>query len=278
MTEQEQIDQLYRIQGFDNDVEEALHDALIVDVRLFENSSGHITRTYEVRLDSGHVCVFKPGNGLLEAGQDGLYNGKQALVRYDHTPVSTVISECAAWQLAKHLREPWSELAVPTVLKFAKLPDTAKTEFGAAVLFRGGNAGKRGFYETVSEQVAAGAFFDALIGQQDRNKGNVMWYPERKVMYLIDHSFSFGKRGGNRGASDLLEWRLRYGSPELDAHEFESLERLLQSEDAMTLARFVEQERVEALRARAEEMVHTHRLVVLPTDVVNAADRGSVSE
>jgi hypothetical protein len=46
--------------------------------------------------------VFKAGNGLLELAEDGLYNGKQALTRYDRTPISTTISECAAWQLAKH--------------------------------------------------------------------------------------------------------------------------------------------------------------------------------
>jgi hypothetical protein len=261
MTEQEQIDGLHAIQGFEHELEEQLHEARIVDVRLFETGGEHITRTYEVRLDSGHVCVFKPGNGLLNAGDTGLFLGKQALNRYDHTPMSTTISECAAWQLAKQLGEPWSEMVVPTVLKFAELPDTGKMEFGAAGLFRGGNVGKRGFYPLVPDQASAGAFFDALIGQQDRNKGNVMWYEERQRIYLIDHSFSFGKPGGNRGASDLLEWRWGHGSQELTQDELAALNKLLGSGDSLTLARFVQPERLAALRERAERMFASRRLV-----------------
>lgn len=261
MTDQEQVDGLYAIQGFDHDVEEQLHDARIVDVRLFETEGEHITRTYEVRLDSGHVCVFKPGNGLLEAGDSGLFLGKQALARYDHTPISTTVSECAAWQLAKQLGEPWSAIVVPTVLKFAELPDTGKVEFGAAGLFRGGNVGKRGFYQYVPDQASAGAFFDALLGQQDRNKGNIIWYEARQVVYLIDHSFSFGKPGANRGASDLLEWRWGHGSQQLSQAELAALDKLLRSGDSLTLSRFVQPERVEALRARAERMLSSRRLV-----------------
>jgi hypothetical protein len=261
MNEQEQVDGLYRIQGFGHDVEEALHHARVVDVRPFDTGGTHITKAYELRLDSGHVCVFKAGNSLLEAGDDGLHNGKQALARYDHTPISTVIAECAAWQLAKHLGAPWSEIAVPTVMKFPRLPDTGRVEVGGAVLFRGGNAGKQGFYQAVPELAAAGAFFDALIGQQDRNKGNVLWYPERDTIYLIDHSFSFGEAGGNRGASELVEWRWNHGNPELEERELEALQRLRESEDTLTLSRFVAPERVDALRARAEQMSGSRRLV-----------------
>jgi hypothetical protein len=261
MTEQEQVDGLYRIQGFDHDVEEALHHARVVDVRSFDTGGNHITKAYELRLDSGHVCVFKAGNSLLEAGEDGLYNGKQALARYGQTPISTVIAECAAWQLAKHLGGPWSEIAVPTVMKFPQLPDIGRVEVGGAVLFRGGNAGKQGFYQAVPELAAAGAFFDALIGQQDRNKGNVLWYPERDTIYLIDHSFSFGKARGNTGASDLVDWRWNHGNQELGERELEVLQRLLESEYTLTLSRFVAPDRVEGLRARAERMFEARRLV-----------------
>lgn len=198
---------------------------------------------------------------MLEASEDGLYNGKQALARYDHTPISTVIAECAAWQLAKHLGEPWSEVAVPTVMKFPRLPDADRVEVGGAALFRGGNAGKQGFYQVVPELAAAGAFFDALIGQQDRNKGNVLWYPERDTIYLIDHSFSFRKAGGNRGSSDLIEWRWNHGNQELGERQLEVLRRLLESEDTLTLARFVAPERGDALHGRAEQMFGSRRLV-----------------
>lgn len=153
----------------------------------------HVSTTYELVLDSGHLCIFKPGDGLLEAAANGLYLGKQALRQYGHTPVSTTISECAAWQLAKQLGAPWHELVVPTVMKFPRHPESGAQMVGAASVFRGGAVAKRGFYEAVPDQVSAGGFFDALIGQQDRNKGNVLWYEERHVIYLIDHSFSFAR-------------------------------------------------------------------------------------
>ena len=260
MTDQEQVDGLLRVQGYEHDVEEQLHEARVVDVRPFEADGGHVTRTYELRLDSGHVCIFKAGNSLLET-REGLYHGKQALARLDQTPMSTTIAECAAWQLAKQLGEPWSELVVPTVMKFVRLPDSGQIEVGAAAVFRGGDAGKRGFYNAVPSQVAAGAFFDALIGQQDRNKGNILWYPERQRIYLIDHSFSFAKTGGNRGASDLVDWRWSHGSRQLDNEELSALQKLLGSEDSLTLARFVEPERIVPLRARAERMLERRELV-----------------
>jgi hypothetical protein len=261
VTEQEQVDALYAVQGFDDELEAQLHDARVLSVRPFDAERVHVSTAYELVLDSGHLCIFKPADGLLEAAADGLYHGKQALVRYDHTPVSTTISECAAWQLAKQLGSPWNELVVPTVMKFPQHPDTHQPMIGAASVFRGGNAGKRGFYDAVPEQVLAAAFFDALIGQQDRNKGNVLWYEERQVIYLIDHSFSFARAGANHGASDLVQWRWGYGSQRLTAAELDALRKLLDSPDLLTLRRFLHPERADALEARGRRMLETGAMV-----------------
>ena len=103
MTEQEQVDALYAVQGYDHDLEAQLHEARVLSVRPFDAARVHVSTTYELVLDSGHLCIFKPADGLLEAAADGLFHGKQALAQYEHTPLSTTISECAAWQLAKQL-------------------------------------------------------------------------------------------------------------------------------------------------------------------------------
>ena len=171
MTDQEQVDGLYAVQGFDHELEAQLSDARVLSVRPFDTARVHISTTYELVLDSGHLCIFKPADGLLKVAANGVYLGKQALVRYDHTPVSTTIAECAAWQLAKQLGAPWSELVVPTVMKFPRHPETNAAMVGAASVFRGGGVGKRGFYAAVADQVSAAAFFDALIGQQDPKHG-----------------------------------------------------------------------------------------------------------
>ena len=261
MTEQEQVNGLFAVQGFDHELESELHEARVLSVRPFDAERVHVSKTYELVIDSGHLCIFKPADSLLEAASDGLYHGKQALAQYDHTPVSTTISECAAWQLAKQLGTPWSELVVPTVMKFPEHPDTHVRMVGAASVFRGGDVARQGFYTAVPGQVSAAAFFDSLIGQQDRNKGNLLWYEARQVIYLIDHSFSFARPGANRGAADLVQWRWSHGSRDLADGELEALKRLLESSDTMTLRRFLAPERAEALEARARRMRETGEIV-----------------
>ena len=261
MTEQEQVDGLFAVQGFDHELEAALHEARVLSVRPFDAERVHVSKTYELVIDSGHLCIFKPADSLLEAAGDGLYHGKQALAQYDHTPISTTISECAAWQLAKQLGAPWNELVVPTVMKFPEHPETHVHMVGAASVFRGGDVARQGFYTVVSEQVSSAAFFDALIGQQDRNKGNVLWYEARQVIYLIDHSFSFARAGANHGAADLVQWRWSHGSRDLIGDELEALTRLLESGDLMTLRRFLAPERADALEARARRMRDTGKMV-----------------
>ena len=261
VTDQEQVDALYAVQGFDHELEAQLHEARVLGVRPFEAERVHVSKTYELVLDSGHLCIFKPADGLLEAAANGLYLGKQALAQYDHIPVSTTISECAAWQLAKQLGSPWSELVVTTVMKFPRHPETDAPMVGAASVFRGGDVGKRGFYAAVPDHVSAAAFFDALIGQQDRNKGNVLWYEERQLIYLIDHSFSFARAGASHGSSDLLQWRWSHGSRSLTEGEIDALTRLLDSPDLLTLRRFLDPERADALEARARRMQETGAMV-----------------
>lgn len=261
MTEQEQVDALYAVQGYDHDLEAQLHEARVLSARPFDAERVHVSTTYELVLDSGHLCIFKPADGLLEAAADGLFHGKQALAQYEHTSLSTTISECAAWQLAKQLEPPWADLVATTVMKFPHHPETGQPMVGAASIFRGGDVGKRGFYAAVPDQVAAAAFFDALIGQQDRNKGNVLWYEERQRIYLIDHSFSFARSGGRHGSSDLVEWRWTRGSQALTASELGALGRLLDSDDLLTLRRFLEPNRADALEARARRMQERGEMV-----------------
>lgn len=123
------------------------------------------------------------------------------------------------------------------------------------------SVGKQGSYDAVPDQVSAAAFFDALIGQQDRNKGNVLWYEERQVIYLIDHSFSFGRAGVNHGASDFVQWRWNHGSRRLTAAEVDAVGPLLESGDLLTLRRFLDQERADALEARARRMRESAEMV-----------------
>ena len=89
----------------------------------------------------------------------------------------------------------------------------------------------------------------------------MLWYEERQLIYLIDHSFSFARAGANHGASDLVQWRWSRGSRVLTEAESGALGRLLESDDLLTLRRFVDPERLEALETRARRMRESGRLV-----------------
>lgn len=109
------------------------------------------------------------------------------------------------------------------------------------------------------EQAAAGAFFDALVGQQDRNDGNILWYEERRRIFLIDHGFAFARPDANSGEVILTNWRARQGDRRLTDTEVGALQQLVDA-DLDGLAEFVEESRAEALRGRAARMLDSRNL------------------
>jgi hypothetical protein len=89
----------------------------------------------------------------------------------------------------------------------------------------------------------------------------VLWYEARQVIYLVDHSFSFARAGAKHGASDLVQWRWSHGTRRQTEAELDALGRLLESSDLLTLRRFVEPERADALEARARRMQDTGEMI-----------------
>jgi hypothetical protein len=255
VSEQEQVEALWALQGNDHPLEQELAEAHITRVEAFQGGGLHAGDLYEVVLETGRLTYFKPANGLLNLV------GKRALTNYAHTPLSTVISECAAWQLAKQLRAPWDDLIAPATLRFVTLPNGSR-DVGALTLYRPGKDRQRGFLDRASDQASAGAFFDALIGQQDRNEGNVLWYEERQAIYLIDHGFSFAVPGANSGEVVLSSWRANHGSADLSTAELEALARGIEA-DWFELQRFVAPDRMEAFVARTERMLGSRRMLGL---------------
>ena len=59
------------------------------------------------------------------------------------------------------------------------------------------------------EDCCHAAFFDALIGQQDRHSGNWLWDAPTGRLTLIDHGCSFARRGDPCNRSRLSELRRR---------------------------------------------------------------------
>lgn len=156
------------------------------------------------------------------------------------------IHEVAAWQLAKRLGPPWDELVPPCVLR------EVDGELGSFALERPGlqegGAGRSPVWE-------AAAFYDSLIGQQDRHRGNLLMDGPR--MTLIDHGYTFAKAGDELNQSGLQVARTSL----LTDVELEGLQRLLDSPDSLGLEGMLETERLEALRSRARRMRGGHRIL-----------------
>lgn len=247
MTEQDQVDALHAAQAT-TDLERELVEALPARIDPYRDKVSHTVDLYEVVLETGRMAFFKP----LNAYQNATTPLKRALLGYGHTPVSTLISECAAWQLAKRLGERWKELVVPTVLRGIKLPGGDR-EVGSLALFRPGEARKRNYVHAVPEQAASGAFFDCLAGQQDRNPGNVLWHEERSRIYLIDHGFAFARPGDRTGHLELTAWRWQRGSRALDDFELAAVSRLI-DEDLGDLRDYVAADRADVLLSRAQRL------------------------
>ena len=220
MTEQDQVDALYAAQAT-TELERELVEALPARIDPYRDTTSHSVDLYEVVLETGRLAFFKP----LNAYQNATTPRKRALLNSGHSPVSTLISESAAWQLAKHMGERWQQLVVPTVLRSVKFPG-GNSEVGSLSPFRAGEVGKRTYLHTVPEQAANGAFFDCLTGQQDRNPGNVLWHEQRSRIYLIDHGFAFARPGDRTGHLELTAWRWQRGSRDLDDAELAAVSAL----------------------------------------------------
>ena len=247
MTEQDQVDALYAHQ-VTSDLERELVEALPARIDPYRDATRHVVDLYEVVLETGRLAFFKP----LNAYQNATTPLKRALLNYGHTPVSTLVSECAAWQLAKRLGERWKELVAPSVLRGVELPGRGR-EVGSLALFRPGEVRKRNYVHAVPEQAASGAFFDCLVGQQDRNPGNVLWHEERSRIYLIDHGFAFARPGDRTGHLELTAWRWQRGSRALDDFELAAVSRLI-DEGLGDLRGYLAEDRAGALLSRAQRL------------------------
>lgn len=252
MTDQEQCDALFELQRMsDHDLERELWEAEISRIVPFQGGGHHVTEMFEVILETARAGYWKPHSGLASSRF-----GAIALANYGHEPTSAMLAECAAWQLAKAIGPPWSEMVAPVVLKGAR-PPGRQLDVGTLSIHRHGRDKTRGFIAELPDAANAGAFFDCLIGQQDRNEGNVLWNVAGRALYLIDHAFSFAKPGNQHGELLLWSWRWVQGAKELSQSELDVLGTLEGAALEDRVATFLDPERLAALRNRAHRMRST---------------------
>lgn len=164
------------------------------------------------------------------------------------------IHEAAAWHLAKSLGKRYEYLVPPCVIRVAD---------GRMGSLAQGVPGDPGDPTSLKIRPAAddAAFFDCLLGQQDRHLGNLLIEDSTNNLHLIDHGFTFARAGDNANASMLLLFRIQRRQASLKDHEKNVLRNILRSKDLFGLAHVIEPERLQALKSRASRMLTSGQLL-----------------
>lgn len=230
-----QIDAVTAAQGVDRDERSMLSGAELASKR----AHGGTNETRRVGLDNGIIGYHKPFDGL----NDRLARG------FGQSTAQQSVHEAAAWRLASQMGPPWSEMVPPVVIR------ESGGRLGSFALERPGMPGRQPW--NVPEWREAG-FYDALIGQQDRHRNNYLVAGDR--LALIDHGYAFARDGDYLNHSDLVRQR-HNTDPVLSHNERQVLDRLLASPDLLGMGSMLEPKRAAALRARAERMRSTGRIL-----------------
>jgi hypothetical protein len=247
VTFEDHVEAIYRDQGATPE-ERALLDDEIVSV---ERPTGGIGANDIWRLELGSTregAYFKPINGV------------NATLAYllGHSRESVVLAEIATYRLAYALGGPYAELIPPCVLRF--VPEVDEDAPGSLMSERFDDRAGNVFQDVPALALQA-AFFDALIGNQDRSGFNLLFDPSREDLALIDHGFAFRREHDPVNASVFVDWRRRAGLATLTADERETLDRLLEDRELLGVRRYLEADRADALRDRAHAMHDSNSLV-----------------
>lgn len=210
-------------------------------IQISQNGTPHsgASTTYVVVFASRRQAIFKPF-----AGQH-----PNTCAAYSQNPYEAVTHEVAAWRLA-HALGGQSEQMVPA----AVLRDLPGVGAGVLINWRDGQP-DHAVFQDARAQARAAAFWDALVGQQDRHATNFRYDRQYRRLALIDHAFSFARPGDLCHEALFLRRRRSEHGTALQASEKEALERLLESDDLMGLRRFIASDRADALEERAQSML-----------------------
>jgi hypothetical protein len=231
-------------------LEESLLIAAPVASRTLQpRTSKHTSTVWRIALDGGLRGYFKAQGSSPYAAN------------YGHHPDEVFLNDCAAWRLSQGLGRPFSRLAAPCIVR-----DIAG-ETGSLIAHRSKTddwVPLKELFDRHPDQCRAAAFFDALIGQQDRHDGNYRYDEDRGRIALIDHGFAFP------GGTDHADWyfnntffveeRWERTDQALDDFELTALHFLLRSPKMFGLDAILDDARLGRLRERALYMLREERL------------------
>ena len=234
-------------------VEQELLCAGVRSVRAAAASTSHggSSRVNKVALESRRVCFHKAASGV---------NEPQAR-RYGHEPFGVLINESAAWMIAKTLGPPFTEWVPTTVIRSIWPEDHALAGgFGALST---GITGETDVEEPWQNPAYCdpAAFWDALIGQQDRHYGNYRFDVQARQppLGLIDNGYAFAAptqwNDYHPHASIFVHHRRLAGRVALSGDELDWLGALVADDELLgNLSDMLAPEQSQALRARIQRM------------------------
>ncbi len=242
---QERIDRLQAATARGSELEQAmLHDQIEL-VSANGTANPGTSLTYVVAFKGGRKAIHKPFEG----------QNPNSCKHYAQDRYEVPTHEVVAWRLAHALGGRWAEM-VPT----AVLRRLATAGPGVLINWRDGQPGDGAVVTDQRDQVFRAAFWDALVGQQDRHAQNFRYDAAAGRLALIDHGFAFARPTDRFASSVFHAYRLQRNYPLLTKREEQAIEALLEGGDLLGLAGFLPEDRAEALAGRARTMRQTRRL------------------
>jgi hypothetical protein len=213
-------------------------------------------------LSSGTVwqCAMAGGQTAFHKPLDAMRDPHPQIMMpvyewFDHAePAAVAVNETAAWRLARELGAPYDTLVATSVIRWLPGEPGIPGDWGSLTREGVGPSGQDEPLET-PDLCDPSAFFDSLIGQQDRHTGNFRFDPATRLLTLIDHGYTFP--GGQWRLNDTAFVRKRHvqGRAALTADERRILTDLPGYEVWRELEAVLRDDQFAALERRREVML-----------------------
>jgi hypothetical protein len=240
-------------------LEEALLHQALVKRRVPGTVSA--STVWQCAMADGQTAFHKPLNPMARAHPR---LGMPVYGWYGHAdPAAVAVNEAAAWRLARALGAPYDTLVATSVIRWMPTEPGIPGDWGS--LTREG-AGPSGRPEPLASAHLCdpSAFFDCLIGQQDRHTGNFRFDPATGLLTLIDHGYSFPGGAWRLNDSAFLRQRHADGRAALTPAEHATLAALPRTEIWRELEAVLRDDQFGALGRRRQAMLD--RMEVLHPD------------
>lgn len=190
----------------------------------------------------------KPFSGLRDSIAGSYGHGQEPL---------QPLHEASAWQLAREMGPPWSERIAPVVVR------ELSGEVGSFIAERPGVAAFSYVFDSQPDGADDVAFFDAVIGNQDRHRGNFLVDDsgDEVTIWPIDHGYTFARPTDYSNYEFLQYNRITKGDGLLREHETAALKRLVASPTLLGVRPVIGDERADAVVARAQRMLNSGALL-----------------